>query len=240
MVRLRHGDAGRMSVQQSVHQVDLWLWSLDMPDDQLGAMRRFMTDDEIARAERFVNPVHRDMHIAGRGRLREILGVETGRNASDIIFEYGRNNKPTIAGGPHFNLSHSGGLAALAISRDGALGLDIEEIRPIEDSVARHFFTSAEYSELAQLSPDLWLDGFFRCWTRKEAVIKAVGLGLSMPLASFDVTLTPEKAPEILRFQDDDAAAWKLVHFSPATGLVGALAARTDGRGIVLNWHETL
>lgn len=221
-----------------MYRADGWLWSLDIAPDRVAALRDLLADDERDRAARFAYPVHRDRHIVGRARLRQILGAETGRDPRDIVFRYGANGKPAVDGGPEFNLTHTGGLAALAISRDGALGLDIEALRPIEDGVARHHFSAAEYARLSRLDPGDWLGGFYRCWTRKEAVIKACGLGLSMPLDSFDVSLAPGAAARLVRIEGDVPSAWQLVHFEPAPGVVGALAARTGGAQIALTWRE--
>lgn len=223
-----------------MYRVDGWIWSLDVAADLLPAMRELLAEDELERAERFVRPVHRDRHIVGRARLRQVLGAQTGRNPRDIVFRYGVHGKPSVDGGPEFNLSHSGDLAALAISFDGAVGLDIEMKRPIEAAVARRHFSSAEYTELSRFTHGEWLEGFYRCWTRKEAVTKACGLGLSMPLDSFDVTLDPANPARLVRIEGDAPAAWRLVGFEPAPGLAGALAARTEGREIRLSWRETI
>ena len=221
-----------------VFEADVWLWPQDVSPDRLKAARAFLAEDEIERATRLVRSLHRDRHIRDRAKLRQVLGAETGQDPRDITFDYGANGKPSIAGGPDFNLSHSGGLAALAISRDGALGIDIEKMRPIEDGVARHHFSAAEYAELHRLTPAERVEGFFQCWTRKEAIIKACGLGMAMPLASFDVSLTPGKAALLDRIEGDAPSAWRLVHFEPGAGWAGAIAARTDGREIQLNWRE--
>lgn len=219
--------------------MDAWLWSLAVPPDRLPALQASLAQDERDRAARFARPVHRDRYIVARARLRQILGARIGRDPRDIAFRYGANGKPSIDGGPEFNLSHSGDLAALAISGDGAVGLDIERQRTIEDAVARRHFSPAEYAELSRLPSADWLGGFYRCWTRKEAVIKACGLGLSMPLDSFDVTLTPGHGARLIRIDGDTPAAWRLVHFDPAPGWAGAVAARTEGRDIALTWHDT-
>ena len=223
----------------AVH-VDLWLWSLHATPSRLYEARQILSPDEIARAERFVRPADRDMYIAARARLREILGMETGRAACDLVFDYGPNGKPALPGGPGFNLSHSGGLAALAVCADGAPGIDIEQIRPIEDAVARRYFTAEEYRQLGALPDHHWLDGFYRCWTRKEAVVKAVGLGLSMPLTAFDVTLTPNSPAHITRIDGQDATNWTLLHLDPAEGFVGALALQANRQPVEVNWRETL
>lgn len=227
------------STRHPAFRVDGWLWSLDVPPEALRTFDAVVSDDERARANRFVRPVHRDRHIAGRGRLRQILGDVTGTDPRDLVFLLNPQGKPALDGGPHFNLSHTGALAALAVSDDGPLGIDIERRAEIEDAVARHSFSPAEYAALSRLPATEWRAGFYRCWTRKEAIIKAVGLGLSMPLDSFDVSLTPDAPVELLRIDGDRAESWRLIHFDPAPGVTGALAARTDGRDIARTWRET-
>ncbi len=214
-------------------EVAVHLWSLDLPEHLLPELSRLLSDDEHARAQRFVYPRDRNRYIAGRARLRQLLAAETGRAPQSLRFRYGANGKPSLDGGPAFNLSHSGTLAALAIgAATPEIGLDIERIRPIEDTVARRHFSPAEYAALSRLRGDDWLTGFYRCWTRKEAIIKARGLGLAMPLDSFDVSLTANARLE--RIDGDTAEAWRLVHFEPAPGWSGALAARTAGQEIRL------
>jgi len=220
-----------------LHNVDLWLWSLDIPPEQLSVARQYLAECEIQRAKRFVRKVDHDRYISGRARLREILGAETGCKPEDIAIRYGPNGKPEITDGPDFNLSHSGRLAALAISYDGALGVDVEEMRPIEDGVARHHFSATEYHALSQFPQSKWLDGFYRCWTRKEAVIKSCGLGLSMPLNSFDVTLSEDA--QLTRIEGDTPSEWSMLHFEPMPGWAGAVAVRSGGQGIQLNWRAS-
>lgn len=197
-----------------------------------------LSADEHARAARFVKPQDADSFTAGRARLREILGAETGCDPARLVFDYGPQGKPSLGNGPAFNLSHSGGMAALAIADKATLGIDIEKIRPVEKDVAHRFFSNQENQDLDRVPPAQWLEGFYRCWTRKEAVIKAVGQGLSMPLDSFDVTLLADAPAKLCRIVNGDARDWQLAHINPAQGFMGALAVRTDGTPLVLNWRE--
>ena len=198
-------------------RVDIWEWSLDAPH----GTEALLSPDERARAARFVNPVHAARFAAGRGRLRAALGRVTGRDPASLRFETNPQGKPSLPDGPEFNLSHSGARAMLAVSDGPEVGVDIEEWRPVEPAVARRYFTAAERAELAAME---FREGFFRCWTRKEAVIKAVGLGLSMPLGSFDVTLGA--APRLARIEGGAASEWHLADLSPGPGCAAALAIR--------------
>ena len=220
--------------------IDLWLWSLDQPGPC-----RVLSADEQARATRFVRDRDRVRYVAGRARLRGILAGYTGQAADGLSFSYGAQDKPSLPGGPVFNLSHSDDWAALVVApqfSDGQLqlGVDIEAERPVEDGVASRFFSGREYATLSALPAQDWMAGFFRCWTRKEAVIKAAGTGLSTPLDSFDVTLTPGDDARIERTSGDlePAATWSLVHLDLAPRFVGAIAAVTHGRKMQLRIRQ--
>lgn len=211
------------------HQIDIWVWDLAPAAVDLDRLRGVLTPDETARADRFVKASDRIAFCAGRGVLREILASYIGRGAADLRFSYCAHGKPSLSGGPVFNLSHSKGVACLAVNSgpDCALGVDIEAVRPIEDAVAARFFSPAEYAALASLPASQWQDGFFRCWTRKEAFVKACGQGLSMPLHAFDVTLNPQAPACLLRLDQGDPAAWQMQHMDLGPHLIGAIAVQT-------------
>ena len=197
--------------------VDIWRWRIE-PDVRLAG---YLSEDERARAACFARPDHAASYTATRGRLRAILGAVTGAAPSDIRFDYGPHGKPSLSHGPPFNLSHSGGVAILAITDGPEVGVDVEAWCPVEPSVADRYFTPAEREALAAMPFDL---GFFRCWSRKEAVVKAIGMGLSMPLHAFDVTLGG--AARIARIDGDDPSAWHLIDLHEPPGASAALALR--------------
>ncbi|TFL18395.1 4'-phosphopantetheinyl transferase family protein [Jannaschia formosa] len=181
---------------------------------------------EAARAARFARAGLGNAFRVGRGRMREILARWTGSAPDALQFEEGAAGKPRLQQGPCFNLSHSAGIACLAVHPDRPLGVDIEAPRPVEEGVAARFFSAAERAELAALSPELWRAGFFRCWTRKEAVVKALGLGMGAPLDRFDVTLTPGSPARVTRCEIGPPGDWHLTHLSLPQGIVGAVALR--------------
>ena len=219
--------------------VDLWQWSLDVPSAQIPGFSTVLSEDEVLRAGRFVKPRDRNRYVAGRSKLREVLGTYLGVTAEAVAFEYGPHGKPILADGLGFNLSHSGGRAVLAVCEKSDLGVDIEELRPIDDAVARHHFSKAEYSDLSALPKADWLNGFYRCWTRKEAVLKMLGHGLFMPLNSFDVTLSSCVPAKVTRIEGDDPARWSLQHIQPNPGFVGALALRDAEGPVKIVWRDT-
>ncbi len=218
--------------------VDLWIWSLDDPS-ALARVASHLDPEEHARAARFVHQLHRDRFIVGRGRLRETLSSYLGRTPAAIAFEYGENGKPfaRAAGDLRFNLSHTEGLAVLGVARGVELGVDVESLRPVERDLPDHYFSAPEREALAALPEHLWLAGFHRCWTRKEAMVKALGEGLSIPLDSFAVSLAPDAPARLLWRQDDPGAAsrWALAHFDPEADAVGAVAAETRGEPLALD-----
>jgi 4'-phosphopantetheinyl transferase len=136
-----------------------------------------------------------------------------------------------------FNLSHSHDLACLAISGDFVLGVDIEKIGPVPPENIERFFSKREQDELAALKGYDRREGFFNCWVRKEAFVKAVGEGLSMPLESFSVSLAPGKPARLLHVdgQPDAPRHWRIAAFSPAPGYAGALAIASGESPLHLN-----
>lgn len=215
--------------------VDLWLWRLDGDPAGLAAYEALLSPDERARAQRFVYERHRRRYIVGRGRLRDILATYVGRPPQSLSFRYGANDKPAYDG-PHFNLSHSADAAALGVCAERPLGLDIEEIKPFADDLPAKFFSQQEQAALAALPEAERLAGFYRTWTRKEAVLKALGGGLSIPLAHFAVSLDADDRAELLWMREDLGAAshWALAPFNPIKGFTAAVAADTGGRPLRL------
>jgi len=225
------------------HDVHVWRGSLDVPDEMLPHLICLLSDDELDRADRFHRLLDRNRYIVGRGRLRVILGRYVDRDPAGLRFVYNTYRKPSLeASGNHqermvqFNLSHSDGLALYAFTIGRQVGIDLERVRALEDAacIARRFFSDRESAALDELPAWDWIDGFFRCWTRKEAYIKASGKGLSLPLDSFDVTVNGPA--DLLRTADDDAGKWSLVNLRPGLGFAGALAV--EGRGVRLSGYH--
>lgn len=211
-------------------EVDLWLWRLEGGDPSV------LSADETARAGRFVFARDRDRFIAGRARLRQILGRYLGQPARDIAFRYGEFGRPEVAD-IAFNLSHSRDQAALIVAAADPglqLGVDIEAVRPIEEGVAEAHFAASEVLALRALPDCEQMAAFYRCWTRKEAFLKALGTGLSTDLSSFCVTLGPEDPPHLLSWAAGDAGDWTLLDIATTPEMAGALAIRSQGRRVRL------
>lgn len=210
--------------------VELHFWSLTEAADA-----SLLSADETARMQRFVYEKHQKAFLAARAGLRQILGAECGVAPVDLDFTYGPQGKPALPDGPCFNLSHAGDLACLAIHPDLMLGADIEAFREVEDGIAERFFSPLEYAALHALPETEKEAGFFRCWTRKEAVIKALGGGLSIPLDAFDVTLDENQA-SLTRLDTayGNAGDWALAPFQVGSKMMGCVAAQTGGTPITL------
>jgi 4'-phosphopantetheinyl transferase len=185
----------------------------------------------VQRLERFRFADHRRRYQIGHGGLRTILGGYLAIAPAAVEFTLGPRGKPYLQGpGPFFNLSHSGKLALIGIAQC-ELGLDVEKVRHLESltEIAQRHFSPSEFEALCALHGPARELGFYRCWTRKEAYIKAIGEGLSMPLDTFDVTLCEE--PQFLACRDgrEDPADWSLLDVSPGPEFVGAVALRAKG-----------
>ncbi len=183
-------------------RVDVWRVRLDEP--AAGSEASVLSPDEIARAGRFHFEKDRIHFTRCRYALRSLLTCYLAIPATEIRFEYLASGKPQLADkqnprGLQFNVSHSAGTALIAIGSEHRLGVDIEKIRDDVDTtaLAERFFSLRERAGLQALPDHLRVPGFFACWTRKEAFLKATGDGLSFPLADFSVTTHPDIDPAL-------------------------------------------
>ena len=213
-------------------EVHVCIASLDRPQSDMKYFENILADDEINRASRFHFHRDRERFIAGRGLLRVILSSYMGASPGEIIFTYGKRGKPALqpqVGGPaiEFNLAHTHEMAIYAVTQDQPVGVDIEFIQadfPVE-AVATKFFSVAELSTLQALPRKLRVEAFFKCWTRKEAFIKALGDGLSCPLADFDVSLTPGEAAKLLHvgWAPEETSRWCIEDINAGAGCAAAV-----------------
>jgi 4'-phosphopantetheinyl transferase len=167
--------------------------------------------------------------LAAHAGLRILLGAALGCAPHAVIFVNGKYGKPSLRTGTiEFSLSHSGRVALIALTDGTSLGADVEEIRPIpeRDQIAARFFHQAEAADLALLGDAEKDVAFFRTWTRKEAVAKALGLGLSLELKSFWVSCGSKGSAELRSLAEGypPAQSWSLLDIEPEAGHVGAIA----------------
>ena len=213
------------------HDVELTVIRLHAPPVAADILASFLSDDERERAARFKFPELQDRFRVGRGMLRLKLGQVCGIPPDEIEFAYSSFGKPSLPHFPdvQFNASHSGDLWACAIGGTSPLGLDIEEVRPMRDldGIAQRFFAPAEWAVIqTHPSGEPRTAAFFRCWTRKEAYIKALGDGLSRGLATFTVSCDEQEFSTV----DDSLSPQRYLirSFVPAPGYQGALAIPSD------------
>ena len=216
-------DGGPMRLAPS--DIHCWLFGLDGDADD-----QHLDEDEKARAARFKFDRDRRRFIAGHDAVRRILARYADEAPVALAFTISEQGRPAFADGAvNFNYSRSEGWGLLGVSKSAILGVDIEAVRMTDDlpDVARRNFSETEIRALSSLAGGSWSEGFFACWTRKEAVVKAAGEGLLMPLQSFDVTLAPGAPAAILRAEGQAvvAAGWTLSAFRPLQGFHAAVAA---------------
>lgn len=210
-------------------EVHLWLIDLDQPPDLFDAM---LQDDERARAARFIRRLHQDRFRVGRGAVRAVLAGYLEREPHLLQLSYGPHGKPGLAdaGDLRFNLSHSDRWAMLGVGRGADIGVDIEAIRELSDldAVARRTFTALENRELDALPAALRARGFYACWTRKEAMVKAAGVGLAFELEWCEVAVDPmmDRLDVDVGRPAEVAGRYSLRCFEPIEGFPAAVAVR--------------
>ncbi len=208
----------------AANDLHVWLIPIDAPPDRLARLGAILSPDEQQRAARFHFERDRIRFTAARAALRRILSRYLRCAPADLAFDYSPHGKPALPGDNplSFNLSHSGDWAVCAVTLSRRVGVDIELIRPdlASETIAERFFSPREAAELRALPRHEQPAAFFRCWTRKEAFVKARGEGLSLPLDRFDVTLRPGEPPALLRTLDDprEAARWSMAALSAPPG----------------------
>ena len=190
----------------------------------------YLAVDERQRMQRFRFEHDRLMYGFAQGLLRTLLAGYLDLSPREIEYsrtEYGKPYLELPLGDPglEFNLSHSGEAVLIAITQGTPVGVDVEQVKPLPDldQVASNYFSAAEQVDLFSLTGSARIEGFYRCWTRKEALIKASGEGLSMPLDSFQVSLLPGDPPELVK--SANSSTWMLLNIEPAPGYAAAAAA---------------
>ena len=222
--------------------VHVWVTPLTATPQRLAALYATLAPDERQRADRFLAAHAREQFVIARATLRQILGRYVGAAPADLRFVTDGNGKPALSGRElFFNVSHSGGLAVYAMTRRGEVGIDVEQLRPRAAllDMADRFFAPAEAWAIRSLPPDRREEAFFHVWTRKEAFLKAMGLGLTHGLERFEVSVPPDDPARVLHIDGDPAAGarWSLAALAPAPGFVGTLAIESSVRVELREWR---
>lgn len=213
--------------------VEIFWFSMDLPPTRLESLECLLDAAERERADRFRFGRDRGRFIAARGRLRALLGCYAERPPARLEFETGPYGKPAlrqVTGDDRlqFSVSHSHGVGVVAIGLKDEIGIDVERIRPFDDAlaIAERMFTAEEYRALRALPEAARSGAFFSYWTRKEAVVKSVGRGLSHPLDAFGLRLEGRSAERVqLDCGGVSVARWVVAVPPLREGFVATLAA---------------
>lgn len=210
----------------------IWAGGLDVRTESLAFYRTLLSSDERARARSYRTCRDGDRFVVRRGLLRTGLARLLGISPHDIRFGYAADAKPYLsepreARRLRFNVSHSEGLALFACAVEREVGVDIERVRRRSDlsDVAQHCFSEHERQALNSQRRAYQVRAFYRCWTRKEAYVKAIGSGLAAPIQNFDVAFGEYHAPALARvgWDQSEISKWVMRDIQLPTDYVGAL-----------------
>lgn len=219
----------------SSESIEIWQIRLDIAEDRLPGLSELLCEEERARVNRFTSERKAREFIITRASLRRILGDITGTDPQKLSFSYEAHGRPVLDGQDEtgricFNVTHSHLISLIAVTLDRQLGVDIEKIRDDVDhrNLARRYFSPAEYQALQRYQTELQLQAFFATWTRKEAIVKALGDGIAFGLKEFDVSVEPDHPPYLLatHWDPEEAPAWSLLNIDTDPGYVATLATR--------------
>jgi len=216
--------------------IDLWFWGIEAQPHDVARWQTYLSDDELARMARFLSERDRARFTVCRSRMRRVLGWYAGTAPREIGFATTGREKPVLEG-PNtdrlkFNLTHTDGLACLAVTHGHDIGVDLERVRDIEDDFIAYSLNPAEHGRVLALEPAMRTNAFFRVWTAKEAYLKAIGTGLWQSLKTFDVDVPSESVmgdffrSELPRIDDANERGrnWHLYSFRATEHHIGALA----------------
>jgi 4'-phosphopantetheinyl transferase len=211
----------------------VWCVSLEVDKDSLESFQQLLSEDERNKIKRLRFEKARNNFIAARYYLRLIVAPYLNAEPKDLEFKYGPYGKPLLAEkfestGTCFNMSHSHGLALYAVTSGRAVGVDIEKVRLDLDciKIAERYFSPQEVEALRKLPKDKQRQGFFNCWTRKEAYLKAKGEGFSSPADRFQVSLAPGEPAALIghRLDPSEVSKWSIEDLNVGDVYTAALA----------------
>lgn len=215
--------------------VHCWRISLEFAEDSFDLFEQTLAPKEREEARRFAHEADYRRHVLGRGGLRMVLANALGKLPREIALNSAPHGKPSLEGGDlEFSVAHSGAIVLIAVTVGVPVGVDVEQIRPRPDwrGIARRFFHADEVGDIEASNDADAMSAFYRCWTRKEAIGKALGLGLSFPLDRYRVSCRQDDKARLIIFPGEPPASfWTIADLDPADGYAAALAlpAPIDG-----------
>jgi 4'-phosphopantetheinyl transferase len=224
-------------IQLAVGEVHLWRANLNLSPLQVEVGRGLLSTDERERADRMVTQTLQNRRAAAQSILRDVLARYLAISPSRIVFSLGERGKPSVQGSDlEFNMSHTEDLALIALTRTHPIGVDIEFIKTSKyhESIVEKNYSPQEFAQYQSLPEGEKLEAFFRGWTRKEAYIKAIGLGLYYPLEKFTVDLASKEDRAMLSIEGstERASTWFLPSFWADEKIIGAVAIEAE----IKNW----
>jgi 4'-phosphopantetheinyl transferase len=226
-------------------RVDVWRINLFKFKPYYDQFVDLLSQAEQERAARYVQQEDRLRSVITRAILRQLLGAYLDCSPKRVNFQYNAYEKPELAaphsGLYHFNLSHSHEWIVYAIGCQAPVGIDIECINDEVDvsSIAQRFFHPVENELIQSLTGPTQMAAFFRCWARKEALLKALGEGLFFPLDKCQVSVAPDQPAQVLSMNGQDVNDWTLSDIKIADGFAAAVAIQGECAGIqVRDWEK--
>lgn len=225
------------------HSAHVWSVPLDVSQRTYDGLLATLATDEQSRASSFRFDEPRRRYVVARGALRQLLGLYLGIRPQHVALTVYENRKPCLAARQtaasiNFNVSHSGEIALIAFALGAEVGVDVEQQRDVHhlEQIARRFFHPSETNAVMAAPEHSRNLAFLRCWTGKEAVLKAAGTGIVGNLSDFSISIRAER-PELIEFPMIDAAGksgrcW-LEHLNPCDGYVAAIACIDTQRTVI-------
>lgn len=231
--KLSFGPEPAVSIKLAEGEVHVWDISLAVSSQRLAELARSLSDAEHQRAARLHHAADQARFTAARSILRDILSRYTGTAPGELVLSIQEQGKPELIQPPNrsllqFNVSHTSEVMLLAIAQERAVGIDIERLRVMPDvlDLSARLFSAREHTALRKLEGWQRVEAFFNAWTRKEAVLKALGRGLTTALSEVEVTLLPSEPAALLKLDGSpvEAAKWSLLALDVPPGFAAALA----------------
>lgn len=239
---VKSGDIHIYSKHIEIGIPHIWVLDLRLLSKRSTEYECFLTTKELLRAKKFRFEKDKKTFVVVRGILRELSGQYLRIAPKDIRLRYTKYGKPELdypKNNLHFNVSHASEIAIIGFSLGVPIGVDVEFVKYANDleKVAKRFFSKNEYDKYMSLSGDEKLKGFYNCWTRKEAFIKAIGHGLSFPLDQFEVSFLPRSKVELVstNFDAIEKNFWRLFSISVPENYVAACALRQNINRIMIS-----
>ena len=222
----------------SNNEISVWFINFDVSEDKITFLNSFLSEDEILKASKFRFKKDKNCSIITRGTLRLLSSKYLNIKPEDIPFKNGEFGKPyyDLKTKLKFNVSHSGNMAVIGFVLNDDIGVDIEEMKTDFEvfDIASNYFSNSEIDSLKSSPLENHINGFYRCWTKKESFIKAKAKGLSFPLDSFSVSIDSDEKTELLetKWDKNEKELWNLFSFTPQENYIGAVSVKGNIQNI--------